>query len=343
MSRMPWRATDRRNWRELLGNQYPASDRWLRSTGRVVSAIDCPFPSGNRCPRKVVRHTDDRLVAVCGDRPPRCDRVDLLPDDIDVLEFDPLSLAADLRALLHISPPRNAQDAGSLVEIGMLSMQAGADLAVMAAFPAGGEPSALHLPKLKPEQVGGLVLTAEGSFPGVLEGDWHELAMADLFGADDTALVLTDRGMLAIEAVKEKTLLAFSSRDTAAWRLPADAAWGELTVEFVADEVLNVRFRGNTRRFEPEQLGMKDGRNGRPSHQWDLLKIFASGGGAIQAAKTEQHEKFVKQKQELSRKLRSHFGIQSEPIPYDQRSRTFQTAFIIRGHSLRRGQDEFSS
>ena len=61
------------------------------------------------------------------------------------------------------------------------------------------------------------------------------------------------------------------------WPLPPDARWEEVTIVFVADEVINVSFRRDTRRFEPDQLGMKDARSGKPKRQWTYLKMLAIG------------------------------------------------------------------
>ena len=144
--------------------------------------------------------------------------------------------------------------------------------------------------------------------------------------------MLSNAGVLALEGAKQAAWDEFSSRDRAAWRLARDATWEELQIEFTAEDVANVRFRRLTRRFEPEHLEMKDGRTGQPTSQWALLRTFAVLGGSITPKFTPKHSNFLKHKQGLSARLRRHFGLPDDPIPYDKRTRTFTTKFVIRDH-----------
>ena len=61
-------------WQSELGEAYEHSAGWLRiARGRSKSWL-CGVPGGG-CLRRVVEHAPDDIVAVCGDWPPRCDRV----------------------------------------------------------------------------------------------------------------------------------------------------------------------------------------------------------------------------------------------------------------------------
>ena len=104
-----------------------------------------------------------------------------------------------------------------------------------------------------------------------------------------------------------------------AWVLPADASWSEMTFRFIADEVVNITFRGETRRFEPDQLGMKSAKNGKPKAVWTYLKAFALAGGRLPLHRDDPREtsKHQKQKQSLSKSLRDAFGISDDPIQSD--------------------------
>jgi len=293
----------------------------------------------------VVRHPDGRIVAVCGDHPQRCDTFDLNADDIEVVTLSRRALSDDLKTALSLSSLSGMPSDGEVVTLGNIPILAGIGLATFVACPSGGERIlARDLPMLPVHLIGGLLLTPTGEHVEQLPEPWFAIALADLISTElGSNPMLSPAGETQLNLIKEKMRSAFEKTDAAAWRLPAGATWGELEIEFISDAVLNARFRSQTRRLEPEHLGMKDGRTGNPNEQWALLGQFAKHLGVLPSLSTKQHHIFLKQKQELSKKLRWHFGIPDEPIAYDRRLREFRTAFVIRPHTLRRGQDEFSS
>ena len=163
-------------------------------------------------------------------------------------------------------------------------------------------------------------------------------ALADILIADDRHRLVAAQ---PIEVLFAELRTAIAGASSAAdpdlvWPLPPDARWEEVTIAFVADEVINVSFRGQTRRFEPDQLGMKDARSGKPSRQWSYLKMFAIARGTLPVHPSKRIAGHQKQKQELSARLRSCFGIQDEPIPVD--GGDYRARFVIRGDALEQGR-----
>lgn len=116
-----------------------------------------------------------------------------------------------------------------------------------------------------------------------------------------------------------------------AWILPADAKWEQLVFEFEAAEMLRVTFRGETRRFEPLDIGMRDQRSKRPTLQWTALRVLAQTGGSLRSAKPSGATRIKKQKQTLADKLKSAFGIADDPIPWVPEAREYRTRFVVRG------------
>jgi hypothetical protein len=117
--------------------------------------------------------------------------------------------------------------------------------------------------------------------------------------------------------------------------MPADARWEEIMFEFVATEVVNLRFWGETRRFEPEHLGMKNQKNGRPTLQWTLLQQMALSGGQLAWSNSGATTRIKKQKQELSDKLRAAFGVEGDPIEWDGGINAYVARFALRASGLR--------
>lgn len=111
-----------------------------------------------------------------------------------------------------------------------------------------------------------------------------------------------------------------------------------MTFRFIADEVVNITFRGETRRFEPDQLGMKSAKNGKPKAVWTYLKAFALAGGRLPLHRDDPREtsKHQKQKQSLSKSLRDAFGISDDPIQSD--GETYVSGFIISAEDLQQGK-----
>ena len=132
-----------------------------------------------------------------------------------------------------------------------------------------------------------------------------------------------------LAALREKLLAAQAPTTSGrAWLLPADARWEDLTFDFTADEVVNVRFGKETRRFEPEQFGLKNKKNGRPTSGWILLRSMARQGGSLTWKDRTASAKIKKQKQLLSSSLQKLFGINGDPIP--SATKGYQARFTIR-------------
>ena len=107
-----------------------------------------------------------------------------------------------------------------------------------------------------------------------LTGQGHAiLALSEITEVKDHRLVGTRRADELLSGLRQRQLSrqapAVSGR---AWLLPADARWEELAFEFTGPESLNIRFRGDTRMFDPQLLGMKRKRTGMPTSQWAALQ-----------------------------------------------------------------------
>jgi hypothetical protein len=106
-------------------------------------------------------------------------------------------------------------------------------------------------------------------------------------------------------------------------------------IDFVELEVVNIRFRGETRRFEPEHLGMKNQKNGRPTLQWTLLQQMALSGGQLAWSNPRATTRIKKQKQELSHKLKAAFGVEGDPIEWDGDNNAYVARFALRASGVR--------
>lgn len=130
-------------WRAQLGEDYEPLSGFLRLTGRKASGYPCPYPSGLGCPRRIVDHGGDNIVAVCGDSPKRCDRIELSPADILVYEIDLPELCAFIAKALDFEParpPKPTKGMDDMWSIGACALSSGGDhLPVYLALPRSDE------------------------------------------------------------------------------------------------------------------------------------------------------------------------------------------------------------
>lgn len=338
-------ATDAREWRARLGPEWPVGGPLLRLTGMLATTIACPSPGGAGCPRLVVRHDDGSIRAVCGDSPKVCDDLDLTRVDIAVLGLDRPKLIRAIAGALSLSECSEASGSGPVIEIGTHDVHAGRGFPVFLVVPGpwfgdGIEPftelAAVSGPSVLLTPTRSSLVAAATRYLDTL--GITRLALADILIADDRRRLMA---VQPVEVLFAELRAAIAGASDAAdpdlvWPMPPDARWEEITIVFVADAVINVTFRAQTRRFEPDQLGMKDARSGKPSRQWSYLKMFALARGRLPVHPSKKIAGHQKQKQELSARLRSCFGIQDEPVPV--RGGDYCARFVIRGDALDQGK-----
>jgi hypothetical protein len=329
LDELPERATERLEWRQRLGDEWPVVRPLLRRTGRVAHAIACPFPSGDGCPRRVVRHADGRIGAVCGERPQRCEPIVLDEDDIDVLELNGASFVHQLRGILGLGEARDSFPNTAFLPVGTLGVRAGFGLPVLLAFPNAEQPVVTNQ---LPDAAGGIILTPTGRFVDGVLSKWTSLSLAEVISIDARdAIIATAEWTTAADAIKARAADTMDATSKVVWRLPPDGRWEEISFEFVGSELLQVRFRGDTRAFEPLQLRMRHKRNVKPTLHWTLLQAFAECGGEISWSTGRANYKVKKQKQLLSAHLIECFGITTDPIIWDRREGVYRTRFRIGG------------
>ena len=348
-------ATDRREWAILLGdafNRVVADEPdcilpIVRSTGLFAKSIACPSPGGDGCPRRIVHHGGDKIRAVCGDRPKACDDLDLLKRDVLIYGVDRNALARSIAGAFDLANRPASFGHKQVYRIGSHDVFAGVGFPVYLTLPGpfqSGDPSQFEEliahagPKL-------LLVPTASSLP---EHFLTILARNNVSVMQiESVLFLDETG--GLRSVKPTTMLfaelraqlggrpEYSTSDLA-WALPADARWEEINIRFTADEVVIVRFRGEVRRFEPDHLGMKSAKNGKPTLAWTYLKALALQGGRLpthpgKIADTAKHQK---QKQVLSQALRFAFGIADDPL--HTVGREYVACFTVNADDLRQGK-----
>lgn len=91
-------------WKKWLGNDFRLLDPYLAPEQKLATAYPCPHPGFENCPRRVVHHGPDDIVAVCGNASPQCEPITLARRDLIVRSLKTKEwLAALTKALRDIN------------------------------------------------------------------------------------------------------------------------------------------------------------------------------------------------------------------------------------------------
>lgn len=340
LDEVPGTATDGWDWRERLGEEWPLASRYLRPTGRMIEAFQCPSPGGDGCPRAVIKLPDGRLRAVCGGSPRACDDIDLEPQDVAVLALDRAKFVKDLSAALE-APQRVAvarRRGAAVIPVGRHAVAAGVDMPVVVAIP-GPERARAELDLSATElgsEKGVILVPTRATLPAEtqarLRASGHLiLPLSEVMAVDDGGTLQTVQPVGIIMEVPRSVLLRkieVGDRPPV-WKLPPDARWSELTIRRTEEHEVTCAFRGQVRSFTPADLGMhKPGRK-KPSKDWTTLAAFAELRGRVPTRNTRELARVQKRYQLLGRALVAAFGIEPPPIRWSEKEGCYCSDFVI--------------
>ena len=107
-------------------------------------------------------------------------------------------------------------------------------------------------------------------------------------------------------------------------------SWDEVEIRFVSDFTFQAVVNGTVRAPQNyAEVGLGDGRHGRPKAAWETLRALAESGGVVASTRTAADwPRLEKRIQELRRVLQAVFQVPDDPIPY--RDGAYRTRFTIR-------------
>ena len=323
LDELPRAAAARYDWKTELGHEHHVAERFLTSSGKRALAVSCPQLSGDGCPRRVIETETGGIRAVCDGLDNRCDALELTREDAIVMTLDKPALASGIGKAFGLLRPKKADAQASVWHAGDRVTAGGASFpvylavvdaedadktSIFAPLVAGMQPSLLLVPTastLSPEQSGYLARSFITVKP-VAE-------LVDI--AADGSFTATPLAARILGEMESNATARTSKAPRRAWQLPPGTEWPKVRIDFISDEVINVSCGGGAgRRFEPDQLGLKNKKNGKAREAWFLLKQLALSGGTVPLHEAGDPTKAEKRKQELSRSLRDSFGIDSDPF-----------------------------
>lgn len=332
-------------WVRQLGDQWAAAAALLRRSGQVAEELVCLKSSETGCTRRVVKLTDGRLRAECGDVPPRCDHLPVARDEIAILEIDTSKLG---RALVRAFGLQDAPDSfprERMLRLGRYEISAGRGFPVFLAFPRTDPPEPVFYFDTVISPPGPKVLLVP-VVDAIDAGVWSFLRSHSVvgLGLDDVVIWDSRRTLVprlpATELFREPVgaLAGCADGEVAVpqVQLLVGARWKDVLVEFDTTGVMRVSAPGFSRAITPAELGMTKKASGKSNVQWAWLQAFARCGGRMPTGQPSAQ----KQKQIVCEKLCAFFGLTESPIESEEGF--YVARFKMSGNGLLQGRRDQS-
>ena len=332
-------AASQREWVELLGDAWGPAATLLRPTDRRAEDLVCPKGCTDGYMRRIVRLTDGRLRAECGNPSAICESAFLAEADINILALDPQKLVKSLSLALNLVGEAEKARLGHSAFLGRYELSAGRGFPVflylpqlvfgfeveafdpIAASPTGPRlmlvptrrcMSSRDIKRLDRHQA--TIMTLDETF------QWDSRRGPSLIG-DPEAIFAPLIGMLRGAVLVKPPAIT----------LPSQTPWSAITIDFENPELAILRAPGVQRSFSPADLDMANKRNGRARQPWLWLRNFAVNDGRMPTGKSsaQKHKQFV------SEKLMAFTGLDTDPI--DDEDGYYIAKFQVTADGLKQG------
>ncbi len=334
---IPGTAAVEAQWRELLDGEYDVLMPYLQPAATLAASFPRLGGGYQGLPYSVVEHGPDDYAGVC---PDSGDVIALIRSDLVVYELDCRRLTRSLATALGFrhqdDAPAGLPPATHLV--GAYQPCAGYSFPVYLTIPLESRTLTRTI----------CALVAAGEQPFVLLAPTDRRLQADgravlerkkaCFVDLSQALAIADSGALTATGVAGRILERFRQAHLPApttangatfFPTPASATWGDLSVRIVDGETVAVKVGGIGGTYLYAQMGMADGRNAKPTKQWDFLRDLARVGGVMTWRSRGADRKNKKRRELLARDLKAFFRIDGEPIVLTDDGKGWRTVFRL--------------
>ena len=325
-------------WKARFGNDYGTAKAFLRPNGKLASSHPCMVQRGCGCEHEVVVHDPEDIVAVC-----RCERgcetFALRRADIVVYELDRQALDTALAKVFDLIEETDAgTDLPGTTRIGVYSPYAGYRFPVYLTIQI--EPDDFS------EVLDGLLGRNEAPFLLLAPTRGLYTAKAEKRLTDKRSGMVSLSENVGIEAKRQFQL--FHPMDdilaqfrgvnlpptkeggaTAFFPTPPDASWGDVSIRFKDGHTVSVKVKTAGGVFNYTQMGMANKKNGNPTVQWELLKVFADERGVLDWSSNKAHRRNQKRRELLAADLRDFFRIEGDPFRLTDDGKGWQALFLI--------------
>jgi hypothetical protein len=152
----------------------------------------------------------------------------------------------------------------------------------------------------------------------------------------DQSLLLSDDGEWCLSPWARQQLVVFRDRlmppaKTVAGRFPTPSGsrWSDVEMRFSDTERISVAIRNQRQVLTYSQLGLVDSRSGKPSKQWELLRLFAREHGVMTWLSPGACRQNRKRRELLNKSLQQFFDIPGEPIELTDDGKGWRCVFRL--------------
>jgi hypothetical protein len=125
----------------------------------------------------------------------------------------------------------------------------------------------------------------------------------------------------------------FADTDSKLYKEPLTDAWEKIEIRFKNNHDITLKIDGQESDSSYEELGFADTRQNSSQNasfvkSWSTLILFSTQNGRIKintyAGNKSKRELFKKNKQDLTKRLKAHFGLKDDPITYNEKNEEYQ-------------------
>ena len=355
---LPGQAAPLVEWHQHLDGWPGFQDfhrRYLQLTKDPATAVECRTDCGLGCPRKVVTHTPNNIVAVCPEQEEK--PYSLIAEDILVYSIKRNTFHKDLCSNLGIEfRESKLDDCRRTWRLGDYIPTAGYIFPVFISFQEEPEDllEVVRTLCLNQSNPFALIIPTRRSVTPDIENMLNQ--RGSLLLTLNEEMLFSDKGKLqavrpasdvfAIFQVDAPTLTPEKKFAT-----PKGTKWPDIQIRFLESPTVYVKKQniyvstsirvtvGNVDRvISCEEAGMARKDNKMPKAQWILLYGFAKQRGRLDWSSDHPPDQVVKQKQELSKSLKQFFDLDGSPIDdWDKEEQCYRCRF----HILPESADEY--
>ena len=309
--------------------------RYLQLTKNPATAVECRTDCGLACPRKVVTHAPNDIVAVCPEQEEK--PYPLKRQEILIYSVNRASLHKDICSALGIEHRENKVEACRLTwRLGDFVPTAGLVFPVF--LTQQEDPDELlevvkNICLLHGDPFVLLAPTRRRLSPSAEQ----ILAQRNaVFLALDEEMPFDEQGCLQVRRTPDELFAPLhekipesGSGGMVHFPTPDGTRWSDIKIQFRNGHTVTIWAGGQSGRYTYYQMGMYSKKNGDRTVQWKLLEAFANSRGEIDWSSPFATDKLKKQKQELSRRLREFFRLKEDPIEWVKGEKCYRCRFQI--------------
>lgn len=331
LERMPGQAAVIRQWELLIQADFDLVSRLMLPAPRLAGFY--PRLDGVGCAYTVVEHGPDDFVGVCEDDG---ERIQLSRANLVVYRLDLTKFIAEIARAFGVEPEgTGVEDTSSTYRVGTYRPLAGFAYPVFLTIQ-------LEQPDFR-GVVESLLAGSDGPFILLAPTDrYHHIAtqvlldargclflpLAEAIGHEGRRWELTDSARAALDAFRVR-LLPPVEPTKVFFPTPAGATWAMLRIRFLDGHRVAVKMGEESMMLNYTQMGMADGRNGNPTKQWDLLRVFAKNHGILTWGSKGASRDNQKRKEKLTTSLKAFFRIDGEPFRLTPDGKGWEAEFAI--------------